>query len=635
MLTSIRTTFAHGFARWILIGLMSLLILSFGIWGIQDVFTGFRSNEVVSVGRTVVTTEAFQRIYNREVQQLSRRIGKPVSSSEARLLGLEKQVLDSLTTTALLDEQAKAYRLGLSPDKIAAAVLEDPTYRSPTGQFDRNYFSALLRENGMTEPAFFDEQHKVYLRSQLSEAVAGDVAVPQAMQEAFARFRDETRSISYVTLTDTIVGDVPPPDPAALQAFYNERKGDFRAPEYRKFTYLTLAPDDLAAKVNVSDQDAKADYDSHKDRYTTPEKRTVQQIGFPNAADAKAAADRIAGGKATFDQIATERNVKPADLDLGSVTRTQLLDPVVAEEAFKLPEGGVSGAVQGKLSSAIVRVTKIDPSVVTTFDAAKDQIKKQIALDRARGDLTDLQGKIEDERAGGASLKEIGEKFKLELHEILAIDSQGRDAAGQPYRLPMHKELVQAIFASEPGADSEAIDGRDQGLIWHHLDAIDAARDRTLDEAKGDVVAAWTKEEKAKRMQARADELLKELKAGKALDEVAKAASLEVKQTWGVKRNGETLGLSAAAVNQVFATPVKGEATALSGEGTDRIVFEVTESIVPPFDPKAQPNVAMHGQLSQLVGQDILTDYVHQLEGQLGLEVNRANLTRAVGGGES
>jgi peptidyl-prolyl cis-trans isomerase D len=68
MLTSIRTTFAKGFARWILIGLMALLILSFGIWGIQDVFTGFRSNEVVSVGKTVVTTEQFQRIYNREVQ---------------------------------------------------------------------------------------------------------------------------------------------------------------------------------------------------------------------------------------------------------------------------------------------------------------------------------------------------------------------------------------------------------------------------------------------------------------------------------------------------------------------------------------------------------------------------------------
>ena len=38
MLTSIRTVFAKGIARVILIGLVGLLIVSFGIFGIQDVF---------------------------------------------------------------------------------------------------------------------------------------------------------------------------------------------------------------------------------------------------------------------------------------------------------------------------------------------------------------------------------------------------------------------------------------------------------------------------------------------------------------------------------------------------------------------------------------------------------------------
>jgi peptidyl-prolyl cis-trans isomerase D len=458
--------------------------------------------------------------------------------------------------------------------------------------------------------------------------------VPRVMQEAFARFQDETRSIAYVTLTDHLVGDIADPDAATLQAFYEERKGEFRRPEFRKFTYIALTPEALAGKVSVSDEDAKAEYESRKERYATQEKRTVQQISFPDAADAKAAADRISGGQATFDAIAAERKVAPTDLDLGTVTKAQLLDPAVAEEAFKLPEGGVSGVVQGRLSTSILRVSKIDPSVVTSFDAAKEQIKKDVALERARRDLNDLQGKIEDERAGGASLKEIAGKFQLEAKEILAMDAQGRDAAGQPYRLPVQTELVQGVFANDTGADTEAIDGRDQGLVWYHVDAVEPARDRTLDEAKGDVVAAWKREETAKRLQARAEDLVKELGAGKTLEDVAKAAGLEVKQAWGLKRNGEGQGLSAAAVNQVFATPVKGRATALSGNGTDRIVLEVTESIVPPYDPKAQQSVAIDRQLSQMTGQDLLNDYVRQLEGQLGLEVNGTNYNRAIGGGE-
>ena len=136
-------------------------------------------------------------------------------------------------------------------------------------------------------------------------------------------------------------------------------------------------------------------------------------------------------------------------------------------------------------------------------------------------------------------LKEIAGKFQLEAKEILAMDAQGRDAAGQPYRLPVQTELVQGVFANDTGADTEAIDGRDQGLVWYHVDAIEPARDRTLDEAKGDVVAAWKREETAKRLQARAEELLKELGTGKTLEDVAKAAGLEVKQAWGLKRNGE------------------------------------------------------------------------------------------------
>ncbi len=334
------------------------------------------------------------------------------------------------------------------------------------------------------------------------------------MQEAFARFGSETRAISYLTLTDTVIGDVGQPDPAALQAFFDERKGDFRAPEYRKFTYMAVTPDDLAAKQTVSDEDARAQYDSHKDLYTTPETRTIQQVAFTNPTEAKAAADRIASGQATFDAVAAERGVKGADLELGTVTKASLLDPIVANEAFALKEGGVSGAVSGKLSTVILRVTKVVPETVVAFDASKEQIKKDLAVERAKKDLIDLQAKIEDERAGGATLKEIAPKFGLKATEIVAMDAQGRDAAGQSYNLPQQQKLAQAVFSVEPGADTDVIDGRESGLIWYSVDGLTAARDRSLDEAKGDVVAAWTDDEKAKRLQAKADDLLKELNAG-------------------------------------------------------------------------------------------------------------------------
>src|SRR3954452_1164222 len=77
MLTSIRTTFQKGIARLILIALMTMLILSFALWGIQDIFRGFRSNEAVSIGSTVISTEEFQRAYTQEVRRQSNLYKRP------------------------------------------------------------------------------------------------------------------------------------------------------------------------------------------------------------------------------------------------------------------------------------------------------------------------------------------------------------------------------------------------------------------------------------------------------------------------------------------------------------------------------------------------------------------------------
>lgn len=635
MLTSIRTTFAHGFGRWILTALMMLLIASFGIWGIQDVFRGGGNDDVVSVGATSISTQRFQTTYRQEVQQVSRRAGRPITAIEAQALGVDKQVVGRLVAGAALDEQAHALGLGLAPEKIAFILMDDPQFKTPGGQFDRTYLNALLRNSGTNEAAFLAEQSKVYVRNQIGSSLSGEVVVPAAMQEAIARYGAETRSVAFITLTDALLGDIGKPDDAALKAFFEERKSDFRTPELRKLTYVSVTPEDLAAKVAVTDDDAKADYDSRLDRYSTPEKRSVQQIAFANEADAKAAADRIAAGQATFDAIAAERKIAAADLDLGVVTKAQLLDPAIADAAFALKQDAPSGVVKGRVSSVILRVTRIDPGVVTPFETVKDKIKSDLALSRAGKEILDIRDKIEDERSGGAPLKEIAAKFGLQATEVPAIDRDGRDAAGKATSLPEQAKLVPAVFANEPGSDSEAIDGREAGLIWFSVDAVTPARDRTLDEARPEVVAAWTVEEASKRLKDRAEAMVKDLGAGKSLDEVAKAAGIEPQQAWNLKRNAEGQGLSTAAVNQVFAVPVKGSATALSGTGTDRIVFQVTESIVPPFDPKSPDAAALEQQLSRLIEQDLLSQYVLKLQSDLGLTINQVNLNRALGvGGE-
>ena len=61
-----------------------------------------------------------------------------------------------------------------------------------------------------------------------------------------------------------------------------------------------------------------------------------------------------------------------------------------------------------------------------TYESVAAQVKKEIATERARAKVTELQNKMEDERGGGASVVEAAQKLGLTAVTIDAVDRSGR-----------------------------------------------------------------------------------------------------------------------------------------------------------------------------------------------------------------
>src|SRR6478735_10753874 len=96
MLRGLRKASSNWLGKGIMAAVMGLLILSFAIWGIADIFKGFGRSTVVTVGRTEITVEQFRQIYNDRLQQFGRQIGKPLTMEQARAVGMDKQVLSQV-----------------------------------------------------------------------------------------------------------------------------------------------------------------------------------------------------------------------------------------------------------------------------------------------------------------------------------------------------------------------------------------------------------------------------------------------------------------------------------------------------------------------------------------------------------
>jgi len=610
--------------------LFGILILSFAIWGIGDIFRGIGVSSVAKVGDVEISTEAYRAAYQTQLQNLQRETRRAITSDQARAAGVDRAVLGRLISDAALDQRAKSMGLAMAERDIAQAIVNDPTFHGATGQFDRQRFNDALREAGYaSEQRFVQEQRLVYVRRELALSIAGEAKAPRALLEAVHQYDAETRSVEYFILPAAKADPVGAPTEDALKDYYETNKASFRAPEYRRVTILAVSPASLADPARIPDADARALYEQAKARYSQPERRDVQQIVYPNEADARAAFDKAKAGEA-FEALAAARGLSDKDVSLGLVTWGDIANPAVAQAAFALKEGEVGEPLQTAFGYTLVRVRQIAPQSTKPFEEVAADVKREIAERRARDEAMKARDRVEDQRTSGKTLAEAASALSLQARVIESVDQVGQDRDGAPVAdIPERDELLRAVFASDIGVDNDVLNTRDNGYVWFEIAAIDPARDRTLAEVRERVVKAWAEEETDRALQRKAAELIKRIEAGENIETVAKDLGLEAQVAADVKRTGSQ-SLPPPAAVRAFSLGVGAVASAANGP--ERVVFKVLDSATPPYDPESALITAIAPRLRDAITEDILQQFIARTQEDIGVRINETAVRMVVGG---
>ncbi|WP_373236088.1 peptidylprolyl isomerase [Cohaesibacter celericrescens] len=621
----IMRSMASGFVAKILMG---LLVLSFAVWGIADIFTNFGQGAVATVGKTEIDARDYQSELILEVNALSNQLGQRLTTSQTAAFGLPNQVLGRMISEATLNDMATSFNLGLSPTVLAKEISTEPAFQS-LGKFDRNQMNLVLRNAGTTEDRYVLTREALETRRQLAAALTGKSTIPTAALKAFNGFTFEKRDVNYIALKEEAIGDIEEPSDDALNKYFEEKKIAFRAPEYRSFEILKLEPGDIIDTESVTDEDAKIFYETAASRFVQPEKRQMQQILFNSEEEAKAAADKIAAG-ASYEDIMAERNLAEADVDFGLLTKEEITDPAAAEEIYSLEEGQISGVIKGRFGSLLLRTAKIVPSQASPFEELKEQLKAEIAAQRATGEVLDVFDKVEDERAGGSTLKEIANKLNLPLRTVNSISKVGELQNGDKVTdLPEQEQLLSSVFESDIDFEADPVEIDNSGFAWFIVTDIVNSRDRTIDEVKDDVIAAWKKDELTKRNAALSAEILKEVKGGKSLEAVATERGLTMETATDVTRQAGD-ALPASAVQQAFNGPLAYKASAVDGD--TQYILEVAKVTEPEFDADALQLNALRQNLDTNVGTDMLSQLSSTVLSDIGYTINEALMQQIVNG---
>lgn len=629
MLRDIRKASSNLFGKIVMGTVMVVLIVSFAVWGIADIFKGFGQSKLATIGSTEISIEQFRQIYTDRLQQIGRQIGRPLTPEQARAFGVDRQVLQQVVSETALDENARRLGLTKSNAAIAQEIHQDPTFRGPGGTFDPVRFAQIIRQAGYTEPRFVSEQRKLAMRRQITGTITEGVAPSTTLTEAISRFQNEQRKISYVKLEAAQAGTIDAPTPEVLQSYFEENKPLFRAPEYRKIAIVTATPDEIAKWANVSDEDAKKIFEERKDQFAKPEQREISQIVLPNAAEAAAAREKLAAGT-SFADLAKERGLDASDVELGLVAKTDIVDKNVANAAFSLPLNEISQPIPGTFGVALVKVTKIEPGTTATYDSVSAQLKREIALERARASVEDIRNKMEDERGGGANIVEAAKKLGLASTTIDAVDRSGRAPDGQQVAgLPQGVDIVGQAFDSDVGVENDPINYHN-GYIWTEVLEVTPARDRTFDEVKTQVETRWRDAQIASRLREKAKAIVEKINGGAKLADEAAAAGVKVETTDAFKRTEQVAGLSEGVVRAAFRTP-KDSAASAPGAGSEQIVFQVTDVSVPAFDAASEETKTLKDALKRMMDDEQISAYIRQVETDIGVKINQHAVSQVIG----
>jgi peptidyl-prolyl cis-trans isomerase D len=630
MLRGMRKASSNWLGKAVMAVVMGVLIVSFGIWGIADIFRGFGQSTLAKVGHSEISLNEFRQLYTDRLQQIGRQFGRPLTMEQARAFGLDRQVLQQTIAEAALDEDARHLGLGQSDDETMRLVFSDPNFQGVNGKFDPQRFQAMIRQFGFSEQRYIADQRRVSLRRQIAGSIAAGLDPPKTLIEALSRFQNEQRSIEYVKLDAAQAGPIDPPSPETLAGYFDDHKTQFRAPEYRKLSFVPITPEEIGKWSDVSDEDAKKLFEQRRDRLGTPEQRQVSQIVFPNAEEAQAARTRITGGL-SFDDLAKERGLAPGDVDLGMVAKSAILDPEIANAAFSLPSGDVSQPVQGKFGVALVKVGTIQPGTEPSYESLATNLKKEIATERARTKVAELRDKMEDERGGGASVIEAAQKLGLTPVTVEAVDRSGRMPNGQLVTgIPNGLDVVSQAFNSDVGVDNDPISFK-SGYVWYDVLGITPSRERNLDEVKDQVEAKWRDDQISARLRTKATEMVQKLEQGGKLADEAAAAGLKVETAAAFKRDASPTGVPSATVAAAFRTAKDGVGQTPGSGGSEWIVFRVTDITVPPVDLSADDIKRLKETLERAMTDEQVAQYVTRLEKDIGTSINEAAFAQVTG----
>ena len=533
----------HSIGSWIVKGLFVVLIASFAVWGIGDIFRVTGTDTVVAtVGKREITAVELEQEFNNQIRFLQQRYQVALEYRRARELGLLETALDTLIERAMYEEVARDLDLEIDPMLIRERAEREPAFQDEFGRFDPELLERAFGEGQGSQETYISNLKRQISLELLLSPFSNGVKVPRLVERAVEEYANQARTFQRLILPYPAVDETTEPEEATLKAYYEENKERFMVEESREALVAVLTSERFFEQSTVEDETLQAEFESRYEELSQPERRSVRNIVLESESKAEELID-LAHRKTTEE--GEEDGLEAAAETLGyeihafsRFSREGLSD--LGDAAYALEEDEIGAPLETPLGWHVLQVTEILPQQEVTFEESKEELLQTLKQEQALDRLYDTANRLDSALARQVSLAEIAERLDISLTEV-TVDASGRDREGSvPPLLHSYPEITEEIFVLERdqvGFVNEITLEEETVFFAVEVTQEYPSQERLFEESQEDVLRAWEEDRRRREGEDRAREIRVRLDHGSTLEDLAERQGLEFRTEGPMKRS--------------------------------------------------------------------------------------------------
>jgi peptidyl-prolyl cis-trans isomerase D len=356
----------------------------------------------------------------------------------AAQMGGDRRFLDGLIRDRITVQEARRLDLVASDGEVADAIRKQfPDAASGSGEGFDKYRDTVTTRYGSVER--FEQSIRDQLAAEKLHAfaTAGVHVSEQEIKDDYLR-KGTSFDLSYVTVAaDKLAARLQPSD-EELQKYYDEHKTDFRYLEaQKKIRYLFIDQAKVGEKLSIPDADLRAEYNQLPEdkkqagfkvqqivlKVATPElDQTVLAKGTKLVADLRAGNSdpTVAVDEKKFTDAARGQSEDPATAKAGGwlpapVKRNPNKPNELTQRTLDLKEGEMTDPLFDKSAKAYY-IFRRGPSVPKTFEDAKQELLVSLRNRRAYKTAADLAGRAAQRAKETKDLPKVAQELAKEAN---------------------------------------------------------------------------------------------------------------------------------------------------------------------------------------------------------------------------